>query len=586
MPAAKRQRVAFEGDIQVLDLLAQEEAKLAAIRASKPSHWYCDRPDCDGEPHGKWRFCKHRCDAPWDDVNRRCAGGCGRSVLEHHGGPCRHARAVQREPEGVDWLVWMVQAGRGWGKTRTGAEWVIDNYRRRGVMTGTIVGRTTAEVRSTMVEGPSGIVACSPPDFRALYEPSKKRISFPNGAFIEVRAAEEPDSTRGLNSEIVWCDELASWVDARKGELDPDTTWSNLMLGLRLGVHPRALVTTTPRNNRLVRDLTKDEKLRSGLTVLVRGTSYDNLRNLSQNYRRVILDPLEGTRAGRQEVLGELLDEDDMVAFGDWHVDRMTVPSFKLPASWTRYAGVDYGLTAPYAVEWGAKDNDGRVWIYDEAGAPKTGETVQAQTINLHEMQTVALDGERLVRPIVSKRCGDPSMWTKHTESLDVASTYAQHGVALVKADNNRLVGRARVHSYLREAPACAYHKAQGWDTCPQLHVLAGKAPDLCRTMPLLDNDPDHPEDVDTTGDDHWYDALRYLLMGIGAAPFYGAAGGSAGGASDLLGNPLMGDLGHLAVDRRQWGSFESAYLPDGTIRGATRRSPWAMPSDSGADEA
>lgn len=147
-----------------------------------------------------------------------------------------------------------------------------------------------------MVEGESGILAISPPWARPLYEPSKRRVTWPNGSMVTVYTADEPDRLRGPQHHWAWCDELAAWRY-------PDA-WDMLMFGLRLGSDPRVVVTTTPKPIKLVRDL-----ISSPTTAVTTGSTYENLANLAPAFRDAIISRYEGTRLGRQELLAELLDD-------------------------------------------------------------------------------------------------------------------------------------------------------------------------------------------------------------------------------------------------------------------------------------
>lgn len=213
------------------------------------------------------------------------------------------ARPDQLAPAG-DWLVWLIQAGRGAGKTRAGAEHVNQALTRRGHRRAHLVGATAADVRDVMVEGPSGILACAPPDKgRPRYEPSKRRITYYNGAVAHTFSAEEPDRLRGPQCDVWWGDEPAAWQDAARGDA-LDTTFNNAMLGLRLGTRPHVVLTTTPRRVRLIRELVARPS-----TVVTRASTYANLPNLAATFRQSVLAAYEGTRLGRQELHGELLED-------------------------------------------------------------------------------------------------------------------------------------------------------------------------------------------------------------------------------------------------------------------------------------
>lgn len=193
--------------------------------------------------------------------------------------------------------------------------------------------------------------------------------------------------------------------------------------------------------------------------------------------------------------------------FTEWNHDRHIVPAFAIPTTWPRYAGIDWGFSAPWAVEWGAVDEDGRVWIYREVTATQVGEKDQAQRIL--EMEA----GEPLVA-----RYADDAMWTGRGDAKSVAAVYMDNGCHIVHANKGeRITGWQRVHSYLSDGPACLHHRDLGWETCPRLHVLQGAAPELVRTLPALpyDTTPSRMEDVDTKAEDHQGDALRYLLINL-----------------------------------------------------------------------
>lgn len=204
------------------------------------------------------------------------------------------ARDEQVPPDG-DWSTWLVLAGRGWGKTRTGAEWIHERV-RSGARHLALVAPTAADARDVMVEGPAGILTCATATERPIYESSKRRITWPNGATATVFSAEEPDRLRGPQHDTVWADELASWARL-------DEAWSMLQFGLRLG-QPRCLVTTTPRPVRVVRDLLSDPSTR-----VTRGSTYDNARNLAASFLSEVQRRYEGTRLGRQELYAELLED-------------------------------------------------------------------------------------------------------------------------------------------------------------------------------------------------------------------------------------------------------------------------------------
>lgn len=212
------------------------------------------------------------------------------------------ARPNQLEPEG-DWTTWLILAGRGFGKTRTGAEFVrsmvcgdtplsAGRYSRVA-----LVAETAADGRDVMVEGESGLLGVHPPDFRPLYQPALRRVVWPNGAIATLYNATEPDQLRGPQHDLAWCDEIAKWRYINE-------TFDQLQFGLRLGEHPRQVITTTPRPLPLIRRLIVDKD-----TVTVRGNTYDNSANLAAPFLKQIEERYGGTRLGRQEIEGEILDD-------------------------------------------------------------------------------------------------------------------------------------------------------------------------------------------------------------------------------------------------------------------------------------
>jgi len=222
------------------------------------------------------------------------------------------ARDNQLMPPG-DWRVWLILAGRGNGKTRSGAEAVREVAESGEVGRIGLVAETAADARDTMVEGESGILAVSPPWFKPVYEPSKRRLTWPNGVKATTFSGDEPDQLRGPQHGFVWADEPAKWKY-------PDDAWSNLEFGLRTGKNPRVVATTTPRPIKLIRELLADPK-----TVVTRGSTYENYGNLAPSFIDRILRRYEGTRLGRQELRGEVLDDNPGALWQRATIDALRV---------------------------------------------------------------------------------------------------------------------------------------------------------------------------------------------------------------------------------------------------------------------
>ena len=239
-----------------LDRLAR-----AANEAWRP--FFCKREHCDGKPHDEWTW--------------------------------NHARADQHPPADLEWLTWLMLSGRGAGKTRAGAEFVHQMTAHVGRIA--IVGATGADVRDVCLEGESGLLTIARPGKRPNYEPSKRRLTWPNGCVATTFSAEEPDRLRGPEHAFAWVDEACFYPMV-------EAVWDNLMFGLRIGARPRVVVTTTPKPRRWLKALVAMERTR-----VSRASTYDNLDNLAPTFAETIISRYEGTRLGRQEIHAEILDD-------------------------------------------------------------------------------------------------------------------------------------------------------------------------------------------------------------------------------------------------------------------------------------
>ena len=208
----------------------------------------------------------------------------------------------QVAPEG-DWANWIIMGGRGAGKTRAGAEWVRSLVEGAGPKDAgrckriALVGETVAQVREVMVFGESGLLACSPPDRRPEWQASRRQLLWPNGAVAQVFSAHDPEALRGPQFDAAWVDELAKWKKARE-------TWDMLQFGLRLGAHPQVCITTTPRNIGLLKELLEAEG-----TVSTHAPTEANKANLAKGFLAAVQARYAGTRLGRQELDGVLIEE-------------------------------------------------------------------------------------------------------------------------------------------------------------------------------------------------------------------------------------------------------------------------------------
>lgn len=242
------------------------------------------------------------------------------------------ARNNQRPPEG-DWNFWLILAGRGFGKTRTGAEWVCEIAKTHPGTRIACIAPTAADARDIMTEGESGILAVSPLNNKPLYEPSKRRITWKNGSMATLYSAEEPNRLRGPQHEFMWCDELAAWKYPE--------TWDMALFGLRLGDHPRACITTTPRPTKLVKGVMKDPSC-----VVVRGSTYENRDNLAPSFFETIIKKYEGTRLGRQELNAEILEDVDGALWTRDMIDRCRIMRDDIPEIVRIVVAIDPAVTS------------------------------------------------------------------------------------------------------------------------------------------------------------------------------------------------------------------------------------------------
>ncbi|MGE0182446.1 MAG: DNA-packaging protein [Parvularculaceae bacterium] len=244
---------------------------------------------------------------------RRRAGGTEHEWYDHHA----HDYQKWPKPDDVDWTVWFLLGGRGAGKTRAGAEWVrrfIDESASPARIA--LVSETYADGREVMIDGNSGLAHIGPAARRPHYEASRRRLVWPSGSVGYVFSSEDPDGLRGHQFDAAWSDELAKWKHAEE-------TWSNLQLALRLGRRPRQVVTTTPRPTALLKRL-----LAAKGTVTHRATTYENAANLSAAFLNEIAAAYEGTSLGRQELLGELVED---VAGALWTQEMISHARISVP---------------------------------------------------------------------------------------------------------------------------------------------------------------------------------------------------------------------------------------------------------------
>jgi phage terminase large subunit-like protein len=208
----------------------------------------------------------------------------------------KHQEPPLLATNGLPWTTWFMIGGRGAGKTRAGAEWVRATAQERGGRIA-LIGETYADVRDVMIEGESGLLAVHGFDERPDWSPTLRKLEWRNGAVAQAFSAEEPDSLRGPQFHAAWADEIAKWRHA-------EATYDMLQFGLRLGERPRQVITTTPRPIALLKRILNDPA-----TAVTHATTRDNARNLAPAFVDHVLSRYAGTRLGRQEIEGEIVED-------------------------------------------------------------------------------------------------------------------------------------------------------------------------------------------------------------------------------------------------------------------------------------
>jgi hypothetical protein len=264
----------------------------------------------------------------WDWYAPSCPCGLAAGECTLH----PRARAGQRPPAG-DWRIWLLLGGRAAGKTRSAAELVrhwVESGRARRIG---LIAPTAADYRDTMIQGPSGLLAIAPPWDRPRFEPSKRRLTWPNGAIAICLSADQPERSRGLQFDHLWCDELCAWQR-------PSRMWETVLLCLRLGRQPRAIVTTTPRPIKLLARILADPTTR-----LSREATFANARHLAPEFISEITAMYEGTRLGQQELFAEVLDTSETVRFPGFTPSRHVLEKAEYVPGLAVKLAIDCGLS-------------------------------------------------------------------------------------------------------------------------------------------------------------------------------------------------------------------------------------------------
>ena len=284
-------------------------------------------------------------------------------------------------PPSEDWYIWLLLSGRGFGKTRTGAE-LVCKWAKLGYTPIALIGQTKGDVRDTMIEvGDSSILKISPPDFMPIYAPSKRRLTWPNGVVAIAYSGDEPNQLRGPQHMKSWCDELSKFMY-------PKETWDNLLMGLRIGDSPQCIVTTTPRPIKIIKDLAADQQ-----TTVTRGHTMDNRLNLAPQFLKKMLSKYEGTKLGRQELAGEILDSMEGLVYDSFDQNTCVIQRRAIPPDWPCYTAHDFGLNNTVCLWYAQEPSTGFFYLYRSY---HKGGSVAEHAQNFKELS----EGEDIVRRV------------------------------------------------------------------------------------------------------------------------------------------------------------------------------------------
>jgi predicted phage terminase large subunit-like protein len=357
-------------------------------------------------------------------------------------------------PPKDDWSIWLILAGRGFGKTRTGAEWVRDNMCGDTPLTGgrwrhiALIAETASDARHVMVgdgkatsdpKAGSGLLQIHPKDFRPVYEPSKRQLTWPNGAVALIYNGTEPNQLRGPQHDAAWCDELAKWQYAQEA-------WDQLQFGLRTGSNPQVCITTTPRPIGLLKQIISDPG-----TVVTRGSTFDNRSNLSPKFLNVVERKYDGSRLGRQELYAEFLEDVEGALWKRSLIDALRVMLQDVPPLERIVVAIDPNASSQEdANECGmvcaGLGSNGHAYVLDDISGPlsptewarsavslyheRRADRIVAETNNGGEMVENTL---RMIDPNVSYR----AVWAsrgKVTRAEPISALYEQGRVHHVGA--------------------------------------------------------------------------------------------------------------------------------------------------------
>jgi len=354
------------------------------------------------------------------------------------------ARPKQKIPEG-NWLTWLILAGRGFGKTRTGAQTMLEwqnpgkQYESpmsiKGYSHFALIGQTTADIRDIMLEGESGIITVAPFYNKPKYIASRRVLEWPNGAQAHLYSGDEPDQLRGPQHMKAWVDELVKFKYMQ-------ATWDMLEMGLRLGDKPQVIVTTTPQPKRLIKDLLLDPD-----THVTSGSSYENIGNLAPSFIKRVIKKYEGTRLGRQELYAEVLGDVEGALWDTATLEKNRVDMY--PTLKRIIVAIDPAVTnKDESDETGiivaGKDKFDRAFVLEDASGKMDSKVWAQKAIDLYRKYRADAivaevnNGGDLIKTVISlldSKVPVEEVWAsrdKYTRATPVASVYEQDRVCHV----------------------------------------------------------------------------------------------------------------------------------------------------------
>lgn len=419
-------------------------------------------------------------------------------------------RPKQQPPPG-DWIFWWLLAGRGFGKTLSAAQWSKKKMLERRIRFA-LVAPTFADGRDTMVEGETGLLSVLPNE--ALFGQSRDHawnrslgeLTLANESKAKIFSSETPNRLRGPQHDAAWCEEVSSWDDANKPALSENTTWSNVLFSTRLSDHPQIVLTSTPKANRLTKDLLKTPQM-----VVVRGSSYENRSNLSDVWWNLVIAPLEGTRLGRQEINAEVLEDVEGALWRRALLDATRVSPDAVPDLYRIVVGVDPNASSDEAA--------------NSAGIIVAGVTAHRDAFG--RQHGYVLDDRTVIR-------GGPRAWARaavdayHDWSADLIVAEKNNGGEMVEitihsVDRSvpvKLVSASRGKRTRAEPIATLYEGDEGWEHDPAVRQPsvhhAGVFPELEDEQTTWTPEAESPDRMDAAV---W--ALTELLVGAPSGEYH-----------------------------------------------------------------